>query len=127
MHLCGQIHEAMTTMTDHVHTTGEQHQELGSSRIKRDFEDLQKVVEWFHVRNPFDAENTSLRFLSCGLTADDSVNCDDIELVGKQIHETLDENLFVNSSIKRKSHVKTLGSMKNVVKISKQSVNNNPS
>ena len=60
MHLCGQIHEAMPTMTDHVHTTGEQHQELGSSRIKRDFEDLQRGVEWFHVRNPFDAENISL-------------------------------------------------------------------
>ena len=126
MHLCGQIHDAMTMMTDHQHTTGEPHQELGSTRIKRDFEDMQKVMEWLNSRNPFDPANTSLRSLTSGITGDDSVNCDDTEQVGQTIHETLDDKMFVNASIKRKSQVKTLASMKNFVSINKKNVKIDP-
>ena len=57
MHMCSEIHKAMTTMTDHHHTTSEQHQELGSTRIKRDFEELLKVGDWCVDRNPFDETN----------------------------------------------------------------------
>ena len=126
MHICGEIHQAMTSMTDHHHTTSEQHQDLGTARIKRDADDLMKVLEWFEDRDPFKTDGAEIRSLSCGLTGDKNVNCDEAELIGKNIHETLDDKPFVNSTIKRASQVKSLASMKNIVKISKQSVNIDP-
>ena len=126
MHICGEVHQAMTSMTDQKHATSEQHQELGISRVKRDFDDLQKVNEWFDDRNPFITDGDEIRSLSCGLTGDEAVNCDDTELVGRMIHESLNEVFFAKSTIKHSSQVKSLASMKNVVKISKQSVNIDP-
>ena len=103
MHICGEIHQAMTSMTDHHHTTSEQHQDLGTARIKRDADDLMKVLEWFEDRDPFKTDGAEIRSLSCGLTGDKSVNCDEAEIIGKKIHETMDDKPFVNSTIKRAS------------------------
>ena len=49
MHSCAGIHHAMTPVTGHHHNTSVQHEELGKSRIRRDFDDLQKILEWFEV------------------------------------------------------------------------------
>ena len=43
MHKCAGVHDAMTTTTNIKHRTSEQHVELGTSRRKRDYEDLRKV------------------------------------------------------------------------------------
>ena len=45
MHKCAGIHDAMTTITNFKHTTSEQHIELGTSRSKRDFKDLNNIQE----------------------------------------------------------------------------------
>ena len=126
MHICGSINEAMASVTDHLHTTSEQHQELGHSRIKRDYEDLQKVIEWFKERNPFDSERKELQSLSSGVTADDTVNCDETEKVGQQIHDVLDKKSVQKCTIKRALQLNTLGSMKNIIKINKQDVSIDP-
>ncbi len=65
MHKCAGIHDAMTTMTNLKNKAIEQHIELGSSRCKRDFQDLVKIQEWFDQHEPFEGK---LRSLSSGLT-----------------------------------------------------------
>ena len=46
-HMCGEVHNAMATLTDHQHQTSEQHIELGKSRLYRDNADLIKVQKLF--------------------------------------------------------------------------------
>ena len=74
MHYCGSIHNAMTTTTQHYHKTSEQHEELGKSRCQRDFDDIQKMLEWLDSFNPFYGTKAALQFLSLELVADESIN-----------------------------------------------------
>ena len=126
MHSCATIHHAMTSVTEHYHNTSDQHEELGKSRIRRDFDDLQKILEWFEVLNPFDSTRTSLQSLSSGLVADESVNCDDAEEAGMKIHAKLEQQSISKCTIKRADQVRTLGTLRNVVKVNKQNVNIDP-
>ena len=53
LHKCAGVHDAMTTITNLKHKTSDQHVELGISRRKRDFEDLNRIQEWFNQYEPF--------------------------------------------------------------------------
>ena len=83
MHWCSEVHESMTSLTCLQHQTNEQYQELEKSRIKRDWDDLQKVVAFFQQFNPFVGKE-KLQSIFSGLTVskNDGVNCDDVEKVG---------------------------------------------
>ena len=113
MHYCGSLHQSLSTLTDHTHSTSDQHAELGHSRMKRDHDDLQKVSDWFEERNPFDANREVLQSLSSGLTADEIINCDNSEGIGREIHQKLNDLQFSKCSIKRSDQVSTFGKMKN--------------
>lgn len=115
----------MTTATNHGHLTSLQHVELGTSRQQRDVTDLGKVKEWFDENDPFDVHKPKLQSLSSNLIADENVNCDQIMAVGRRVQTSLDGMNFAEARIKR-SEVKTLASLKNVVKIRDQRVNINP-
>ena len=82
MHSCASIQNAMTATTQHYHKTSDQHKGLGKSRCQRDFDDLQKMLEWFDSFNPFDGTRTVLQSLPPGLVANESINCDNAEKVG---------------------------------------------
>ena len=45
MHPYSAIHNAMNEVTNHQHFISYQHEELGKSRINRDFNDLEKILE----------------------------------------------------------------------------------
>ena len=126
MHSCGSIHNAMTAPTQHYHKTSEQHEELGKSRCQRDFDNLQKMLEWLDSFNPFDETRAALQSLSLGLVADESINCDNAEEVGTAIHTKLDHASVAKCTIKRLDQVKSLGILKNAVKIKSQTVNTDP-
>ena len=93
VHSCGSTHNAMTATTQHYHKTSEQHKELGKSGCQRDFDDLQKMLEWLDSFNPFDGTRTTLQSLSLGLVADESINCDNGE-VGEATHKKLTMHLL---------------------------------
>ena len=66
-HLCGEVHNAMATLTGHQHETSEQHVELGTSRLKRDnTTDLINVQQWFENHNPFDQNEPNLKSIYSG-------------------------------------------------------------
>ena len=110
MHACGSIHSAMTELTKNKHKTSEQHVDLGASRMKRDSDDLQKLVEWLYPRDPIFEDEIFLKSISSGLTAKDSdqINCDEPELIDKKIQDQLDGVAFTAASIKRRDQVRTL-------------------
>ena len=126
MHSCGSIHNAITATTQDYHKTSEQHEELAKSRYQRDFDDLQKTLEWPDSFNPFDGTRTAFQSLSLGLVADESINCDNAEEVGKEIHTKLEHASVAKCTIKRSDQVKSLGILRNVVKIKSQTVNIDP-
>ena len=119
MHTCGTLHQAMASLTDHHHATSDQHEELGRSRVNRDFEDLQKVLSFLSDKDPFGGETTMLQSISTGLTANESVNFDNAEQVGRNIQDKLDDQPFHKCTIKPADHVTTLGRMKTLSKLTK--------
>ena len=86
----------MSTITKTVFHTSEQHVEIGTSRIKRDATDLDKLSNWLNQFNPFDATDSRLRSLSHGLVAvpGDGINCDDSEAIGRNIQKRLDNQVM---------------------------------
>ena len=54
MHRCVSVHNAMSVLTSLQLQTSLQHFELGQGRIKRDNDDLRKILHWFELHDPFD-------------------------------------------------------------------------
>ena len=126
MHCCGMMHQAMASLTNHTHSTSDQHEELGKSRISRDQKDFDEVAIWINEMNPFDANRVKLQSLTSGLTANEHVDCDNAETVGQNIQNKLDDQIFLRCSVKRGDQVTSSASMKNIVKVNKQSLNIDP-
>ena len=110
----------MTSLTEHQHTTSEQHEELGKNRIQRDFRDLQKISDWFEINNPFDIKRINLQSLPLGLVSDESISCDNAEEVGRKIQMKLDGISVSKASIKPSDQIKSFWGLRNAVKINKQ-------
>ena len=60
------------------------------------------MMEQFEDHNPFHMDIPSLRSISTGITAteEDSVNCDDVEDIGKNIQLSLDGVSYVSAHIR---------------------------
>ena len=127
-HVCGEVHNAMTILTDLQHQTSEQHIELGTSIIKRDNSDLIKVQNWFEKHDPFDQSEPNLKSLSSGVIAstESGINCDKIEKVGEEIQKSLDGKALQDASVKRKDMVKTLENLKSGVIIKEEMIRIDP-
>ena len=83
IHKCSEVHSAMGDITGTKHNTSE-HVELGTSGIKRDNEDLTKILSWFTNFNPLDP---NLRCLYSGLSSiveKDNVNCEKLRQLEQQ-------------------------------------------
>ena len=123
-HRCASIHDAVTELTGLKHVTSEQHVEMSKSRRKKDNETTEKLKEWFIANNPFDPCCPELRSLSTRMVATevDKINCDNVEKVGFQIQQTLENQKVSSSSIKRKDEVRTLACLQNEIKINDNTV-----
>lgn len=128
MHRCADVHNAMCSLTGLQHQSSEQHVELGISRVKRDNSDLQKLVAWFDIHDPFQPNEPLLRSLSSGLAAKetDKVNCDDAEQVGQNIQASLNGVCVENCKIKRNDQIRTLEHLRPGVKIGEKTIHIDP-
>ena len=73
--------------------------------------------------DPFNDARTELQSLSCWLTANESINCDEAEEFGRKIQSQVYNVKFSKSSIKRSDQVVSLASMKNNVDNENKKVN----
>jgi len=103
MHACASYHNELSSLTGVQHTTSDQHKELGKSRLTRDFNDLQQLMNWLRKHDPFDRNRVHLQSLDTGLIADKKINCDDAEKVGMLIQQSLDGMHISEATIKRSS------------------------
>ena len=126
MHAYSAMHNALSEVTRHHHATSDQHEEMGKSRLSRDYHDLMKILEWFETNDPFDSNRNQLQSLSSGLIADESINCDNVEKVGHEIQAKLDNVSITKATVKRKEQVKSLASLKNIVRIHNENINIDP-
>ena len=120
MHRCAKVHECMTQVTNLPHTTSsDQHVELGTSRSKRDNEDLIKILNWLDDHDPFDTSTQALRCVSSGVCASefDNINCDQAEQIGSSIQAKLDQRHIQEVSIKRSENIKPLQCIQKGVKL----------
>ena len=71
MYSCGQVHDAMTSLTGLADRTSEQHVELTNVHLKQDFHDMVGLFNWVSQHNHFDPSQPELQALSSGLTESD--------------------------------------------------------
>ena len=125
LHASGGYHEALCSLTKNVRNTSFQHDDFGKGRLQRDFSDLEKAVKnWLNMpsHNPFDQNRTTLQALDSGLTADEKVNCDEAEEVGKKIQKKLDGSSWTVATVKRSEKAVTLVSLKPTIRIANETV-----
>ena len=124
MHATASYHDALSSLTQNQHKTSDQHEDLGKSRLQRDYNDLQKLTTWLddQSHDPFDANRTVLQALDSGLIADESITCDDAESIGMCIQRNLDDVSLSEASIKRSQQAVTLASLKPSIKVGNQKV-----
>ena len=72
--------------------------------------------------DPFDIGSEKLRSLDTGLIAGDDVNCDEAEMIGPQIQQSLDNLSKNNATAKRSLKAVTLASLKPSVKINDEKI-----
>lgn len=99
---------ALQDFNNHSFTTNEQHKEGTEARMKRDQSDLEKLKEKLNSCSPFSADPT-LRNIVTGIVAEDGVNVDDFQTVGRQIIEKMIGQPVFTYTCKRKDKAKTLG------------------
>ena len=89
-------------------STSVQHKDMSGARKKRDQADLVKIKEKLESCSPFSADPT-LRNIITGVVAQDVVNVDDHQKVGRQIIDKMEGQTIFTYASKRKDKVKTLG------------------
>ena len=96
------------------------HVEFTRARMKRDAEDLEKLVGFFKINNPFRfSDKARLVSLSSGTVANDGVgvNCDIAGDVGMQILQTWQDMNYSEIILRNNQTVKTLESVHNMMKL----------
>ena len=70
--------------------------------MQQDFKDLMKIKGWLDMasHDPFDIGSEKLRSLDSGLIAGDDVNCDEAEMIGSQIQQSLANLSWNNATVK---------------------------
>ena len=128
LHHCAAVHQTLSSVTNTIQKSSEQHVEIGTTRCNRDNADLQKLSNWFEKFNPFDLKDGRLRSLSTGLGANDQdkINCDGAESVGQAIHEMLDNVTVSDASIQSRMNVRTLMKLSKAVIINNDTVHIDP-
>ena len=83
-----EMNNSMQEFSDMNFSTSDQHQEASVSRKNKDTNDLKKLFLSLQNRSPFDSEDTSLRNIETGVTADTRVNVDVACVIGMIIIKT---------------------------------------
>jgi hypothetical protein len=106
--VCSEYNHAMEDFNKRAFSTSVQHKEMSGARMKRDQADLAKIKEKLESCSPFSADPT-LRNIITGVVAEDGVNVDEYQKVGRHIIDKMEGQQVFTYASKRKDKVKTLG------------------
>lgn len=86
---CAEINHAMQEFTGVSYNSSDQHKEDGEARRIRDCNDTKTLIAFLSERHPF-VEETSLRNIETGVSADSNVNVDISRELGVKILSCMD-------------------------------------
>ena len=112
---CSTVHAAMVNVTDIDKRRGE-HVEVTSVRMKRDREDLHKVLEYLRTYSPFRMnDNSRLISLATGIAASvtDDENCDIAQDLGYTSQQRWDGKLYGDVKLMKADNTKTMSVLTN--------------
>ena len=123
-------HESMINLSGVNAASSDQNKEMGFARRICDFDDCNKIYNWFITRNRLNIDDEDVHSLSTGVVAVHGkhvVNCDETEIIGSKIQERLDKVNFIDVHIKKKDQFVSLGDLARSFKADgKNSVSVNP-
>ena len=114
------IHQALQEISGTTHLSGEQHKEMSSLRVQRDWKDTNLVSEFLTERNPFDYGDTYCN-VSNGVHAHPSVNAENAKAIGESIIEKMVGVKLSDMSFKKKDQAITMAT-KAAIKVDGESV-----
>ena len=121
MHRCAEVTDALNIVS-FLSNSEVQHKETFASRVKRDSDDVEKVLTWFRARNPFEV-GPDLLALESGLVDDKNcLTCDRAEEIGTGTQGELDGKTFASCYFKKKNQITTLQRLYSNVKINQEDV-----
>ena len=88
----------------------QQHQDITKSRVKRDNEDLQKIVEFLEQSSPFDKDINNLRSISTGVSAANHCNVEQSKVIGQRILNSMEGKSVAQFSFKKCDQAKLMTS-----------------
>ena len=105
---CADMNSAKQEVTGSESATSGQHAESSLSRQRRDDKDMRSLLNFLLSGNPF-ACNETLRSISTGVTADQTVNSDRAKEVGHTILESMRNTAVQEYTLRKKEQVVTMG------------------
>ena len=102
-------------------STSEQHEDLSQGRMKRDNEDLVKLVYWIENHEPF-KHRTSLISLSTGVIGGSNINCNSAIEIGEKAMASMVEKNVNKVSLSTIHKVKTLGTARNQMHVNSENI-----
>ena len=118
------VHQSIMTLSGLDLKSSEQHIDMGESRRKRDHEDYKIFRDWLEQRKPFTFVDEHLHSLTSGwvsISGEDLVNCERSEGDWSKHSRNIGW-----STVGRKTCIRPLEVLWNVVKIDKEQVHVNP-
>ena len=85
---CAEVNRAMQEVTNVVYEANEQHKETSQVRLRRDFKDSLKILQFVIARNPFD-NRKELTGIDTGEIAIATVNVDQAKKIASDILESM--------------------------------------
>ncbi len=104
---CAEINRAMQEFTGVTYIASEQHKDSSPARIDRDHRDMLQLLQFLEPRSPF-TEDDVLCSITNGVTADETVNVDQAQMVGTSVINALAGQEVHAFSFKKKDKAVTL-------------------
>ncbi|KAL4718517.1 hypothetical protein ACJJTC_010356 [Scirpophaga incertulas] len=117
--------EGLEDLADVRMDTTDQHVDASDSRVKRDTEDINKLLEWFLLHDPFPVVPRIMSIAS-GVVGDDKINCHNARAVGLASITKMTGQTFNNIKLKRADRVLPLLSASSVIKVHNEKVPMDP-
>ena len=121
---CSDLNAAMQEFAQTEFTTSEQHKEVTQARQSKDPRDVQTLLNFLEVRNPF-MEDEELRNIATGVTADAKVNVEHAKEIGQTVLNAMVNKPVQNYTFKKANQAITLAT-KTAVKINGDTVQVDP-
>uniref|UniRef100_A0A8D8UPN1 Uncharacterized protein n=1 Tax=Cacopsylla melanoneura TaxID=428564 RepID=A0A8D8UPN1_9HEMI len=121
-------HEICTSLEEFcgvLHTTGEQHKDIGLAIRSRNEQDVVKLCHWLDTDDPF-PETQQIMSIATGMVGDDTVTCYDAHRVGKEVLAKVVDVPFSEIKLTRKNRALPLSSVILSIKIHDETVTVDP-